>query len=413
MLEITLALGGLALSAFFSGAELAFISANPLQMEVWSRQYRRGAAQALRLLADPDRFLISVLVGTTLSNVVATSFATTFLVRHGLHPIIVLAIITTTILLFGEILPKTLSGERPNHFLRVIAPLQRVWQLLFTLITIPLGKLSQYFSTGQSTERGDSRETALEREDLKLLFTSQKNSRILQESEKELITQVFDLADTPVSKAMTPRTEISAVSETDDLGSVVHAFIESGYSKLPVYRDRLDNIIGVVYLYDLFKHPADLASIIHPVAMVPNSNTTIDVLKQMQRAHRAIAIVLDEYGGTAGLVTPEDLFEELFGEFEDEFDTQVTDPTRLPDGSILVDGRTKVEDLNQRFQLNIPEGRYETIAGYLFATLDRIPHKGERMYLPCGQVVIRKSTLRRIEQIQIHPRMDQKSIRGD
>jgi len=412
MVELALALVGLALSAFFSGSELAFISANPLQMEVWSKQARRGATRALRLLGNPDSFLISVLVGTTLSNVVATSFATIYLVRQGWSPAVVLVLITVIILLFGEVLPKTLSGERPNHFLRIVAPFHRLLQLLFAPLSVLLRQFSGSFGPGERAGTGFSRSTTLEREDLKLLFASQKDSRVLPESEKELITQVFDLGETPVSRAMTPRTEITAVSETDELGKVVHTFIESGYSKLPVYRDKLDNIIGVVYLYDLFKAPTDLATIIHQVTMVPDSNTTIDVLRQLQGARHSIAIVLDEYGGTAGLVTPEDLFEELFGEFEDEFDTQVSETTELPDGSVLADGKAKVEDLNRQFQLNIPEGDYETIAGYLTATLDRIPHKGERIYLPFGQVIIKKSTPRWIEQVQILSAGGKESARG-
>ncbi|MBA7664378.1 MAG: DUF21 domain-containing protein, partial [Calditrichaeota bacterium] len=377
-------------------------------------------------MGDPGSFWVSVLVGTTLSNVVATSFATVFLVRLGWHPVLVLVVITFTVLLFGEVLPKTLSGERPNHFLRIVAPLQRLWILLLAPVVVPLRKVSGHFGPGEYAAPGvgpertrprrsassEPREATLEREDLKLLFASHKDQRVLLESEKELITQVFGLGETPVSKAMTPRTDICAVSEADELSKVKHTFIESGYSKLPVYRDKLDNIIGVVYLYDIFKAPGDLASIIRPVIIVPDSNTTMDVLKQLQRARHPIAIVLDEYGGTAGLVTPEDLFEELFGDFEDEFDSQVSEAAQLPDGSVLVDGKAKVEELNRQFRLNIPEGGYETIAGYLTATLDRIPYKGERIYLPFGQVVIRKSTPRRIEQVQIYPRAGSKSAGG-
>ncbi len=406
MLELTLALVGVALSAFFSGSELAFITANPLQVEVWSKQNRRGASRALRLMGDPDGFLISVLVGTTLSNIFATSFATTYLIRAGWHPVVVLAVISASILLFGEVLPKTISGERPNHFFRLVAPLHRPWQILFAPVSAPLRKVTSYFyPKGASvTDRPD--ETTLEREDLKLLFAAQRDPKVLPEREKQLISQVLDLRDIPVSKAMTPRTEMATVAESEVLSNVIHTFIESGNSKLPVYRDKHDDIIGVVYLYDMFKHPKDLASIIQPVTMVPASNTTMDVFKQLQRTHRSIAIVLDEYGGTAGLVTLEDLFEELFGEFEDEFDARVSESTRLPDGSLLTNGMAKVEDLNEQFQLQIPEGDYESIAGYLTTTLGRIPYKGERIYLPFGLVVIKKSSLRRIEQVQIHPGLD-------
>jgi CBS domain containing-hemolysin-like protein len=402
MLELTLALISLALSSFFSGSELAYISANPLQMEVWFRQKRRGASSALKMLENPDYFLVGVLIGTTLSNVIATSFATTYLIQYNWHPLLALCVITATILLFGEVLPKTITGERPNHSLRIIAPLQRLWLLLLLPLAIPLRKIRDQLQSNESSDFGHQNKIALERKDLKILFASQQDSHVLLDSEKELITQVFDLGETPVSRAMTSRTEICAVAEKDTLEHVLHTFIESGYSKLPVYRENLDNIVGVVYLYDLFQNPATLASITHPVLMVPDSNTTMDVLRQLQRAHRSITIVLDEFGGTAGLVTPEDLFEELFGEFDDEFDTHIADAARMSDGSILVDGRTKIEDLNSRFQMAIPEGEYETIAGYLTATLDRIPHTGERIYLPLGQVVIKKSSPRRIEQIQIY-----------
>ena len=412
MLELSLALVGLGLSAFFSGSELAFLTANPLQMEVWAKKRRRGAQRANQLLSHPAKFMVSVLVGTTLSNVLATSFATTYLMRLGWHPLLVLSSITATILLFGEVLPKTIAGERPNQLLRLLAPLHHLWQLLFAPLAAPLRKISDRGASNSQAASGSTRQSNLERNDLKLLFTRQGDSQVLQKSEQELITQVFDLGETSVSHAMTPRTEIRAVAESSNMDAVVQAFIESGYSKLPVYRGSLDEVIGVVYLYDLFKDPPDLASIVRPMTMVPESNTTMDVLKLLQRTHRPIAVVLDEYGGTAGLVTPEDLFEELFGEFEDEFDAQISEARRRPDGSVLADGRSKVRDLNAQFQLNIPEGDYETIAGYLTTVLDRIPHIGERTNLPFGRVTIIRSSPRQIEQVAIHPMLTSDSARG-
>jgi len=403
MFDLYLALAGVALSAFFSGSELAFITANPLQIEVWSKQKRRGAKRAQKLLKDSDGFLISVLVGTTLSNIFATSFATAFLIRAGWQPFMVLLAISVIILLFGEILPKTISGDRPNHFLKTVAPFYRLWQLLSVPVTLPLQKLNHYFNPSRESATNRRQQTTLEREDLKLLLAGRNDSRVLQKSEKELITQVFDLGETPTSKAMTPRTEITAIPETSDLKEVIHAFIESGHSKLPVYRGSLDQIVGVVYLYDVFKDPKDLASIIQPVTMVPDSNTTMSVLRQLQGTHLSIAIVLDEYGGTAGLVTLEDLFEELFGEFEDEFDTQAAESTHLPDGSILMEGKAKIDDLNEQLELGIPDGNYETIAGYLTDSFGRIPFTGERIYLSVGMVVVKKASVRRIEQVQIYP----------
>ncbi len=411
MLELTLALLGVVLSAFFSASELAYISANPLQLEVWRKQQRRGSTQALRLLNDPDGFLITVLVGTTISNIFATSFATIYLIGHGWHPAVVLLVITIVILFFGEILPKSISVEQPNRYLRLVAPLHIMGRWVLLPVIAPLKKLSDRFLPKKEASTESNKPQRPEREDLKILFASPKDAAVIQKSEQELITQVFEFGETPVSRAMTPRIDIVAVPEQEGLDGVIHALIESGNSKLPVYRDSLDTIIGIVYLYDLFKDPSDLQSIIKPVVMVPDSNTTADVLKELQRAQRSIAIVLDEYGGTAGLVTLEDLFEELFGEFEDEFDVLGSEASRLPDGSILARGKARVEELNRRFGLGLPAGDYETIAGYLTATLGRIPYMGERIYLPSGVYIIKKSTPRRIEQLQIRPAPDAGSAR--
>ncbi len=411
MLELTLALLGVVFSAFFSSSELAYISANPLQLEVWRKQRRRGSAQALRLLNDPDGFLITVLVGTTISNIFATSFATIYLIGQGWHPAAVLLVITIVILFFGEILPKSVSVEQPNRHLRLVAPLHILGRWLLLPVIAPLRKLSDWFLPGEEASNEPHKPQRPEREDLKILFTSPKEAGVIQKSEQELITQVFEFGETSVSRAMTPRIDIVALPEQEGLDGVIQALIESGNSKLPVYRDSLDNIVGVVYLYDLFKDPPDLPSIIKPVVMVPDSNTTADVLKELQRAQRSIAIVLDEFGGTAGLVTLEDLFEELFGEFEDEFDVLGSEASRLPDGSILAQGKAKVEELNRRFGLGLPAGDYETIAGYLTATLGRIPYMGEWIYLPSGVYIIKKSTPRRIEQLQIRPGSDAGSAR--
>lgn len=408
MLELSLAIAGVILSAFFSGSEMAFISANPLQIEVWSKQNRRWAKWAFRLIQNPDRFLITVLVGTTLSNIIATTFATAYLINQGWAPWLVLLFITIIILLFGEVLPKTISGEQPNRFMRLTAPLNTLWKFILTPATIPLQWMGRKLAP-ESTQAPKHRATPLDREDLKILYATQTDRTVLQQEEKELIQQVFDLRE-PIYKTMTPRTEIAAVPEDADIATVLHEFIESGFSKLPVYREDLDEIIGVVYHYDMFKAPTDLISIIQPVPMVPSSNTTMAVLKELQRLEHGIAIVLDEYGGTAGLVTLEDLYEELFGDFEDEFDAKGADITAMADGALLIEGKSRVEDVNRESTLNIDEGSYETIAGFLTAKIGRIPHTGERLYLPFGLVVIKKASRRRIESVLIYPDRKSESV---
>ena len=214
MFDAMLALLGLSLSAFFSGAELAFISSNPLQLEVWHKQKRRGSAAAMALINDPDRWLVTLLVGTTLSNVFTASFATAYLAKSGWHPLLSLFVIAMTVLLFGEVLPKTIAGERPNQLLRIAAPFGRLWEVLFR----PLTSLMQRFSIIRGD--GDNSAPPLKRDDLKVLFSRQQDQQILQTEEKELINHVFEFGETPISKAMTPRTEIAAIEDSDDLAAL-------------------------------------------------------------------------------------------------------------------------------------------------------------------------------------------------
>ena len=161
-----------------------------------------------------------------------------------------------------------------------------------------------------------------------------------------MISNVFDFRESKVSEVMTPRTDISAISSKDSLEKVLHTFIDSGHSKLPVFEKDLDNIIGVVYLYDLFHSPENIQEVIKPVLFIPYTKPVIDLLGEFQSAHHAMAVVLDEHGGSAGIITAEDVFEELFGDFEDEFDVDTKKSEKQADGSIVVDARMDWEDFN-------------------------------------------------------------------
>ena len=163
------------------------------------------------------------------------------------------------------------------------------------------------------------------RDDLQHVYEQIDDKETIEKDQQELITNVFEISEITVYEAMTPRTEISAVSENDSLEKVLHTFIDSGHSKLPVYKDDLDKILGVIYLYDLFDSPKNLKDVIKPIHFTPASRLLMDLMNEFQNSHNAISIVLDEHGGTAGLITAEDVFEELFGDFEDEFDTDTAD----------------------------------------------------------------------------------------
>ena len=402
MLDLNLALLGLILSIVYSSSEIALLSANALQLDVWEKQKIRMAPWASSILDWKPEYLSVILIGTTLSNILATSFATVYLLRADflLHQLIVLPI-AAIILLFGEILPKTIMRKYANYGLLMLSPFLKLSYYLFFPIVLLL------WQTGWmsiSARYSDSEEELEEkREDIQHAYEQVDDPEAIESDQKEMISNVFDFRESTVYKAMTPRTEISAISKKDPLEKVLHTFIDSGHSKLPVYDKDLDNIIGVVYLYELFHTPENLQDIIKPVLFVPYTKPVMDLMGEFQTAHHALAIVLDEHGGTAGLITAEDVFEELFGDFEDEFDEEEVKSELLEDGSIVVNARIDWEDFNTKFGNMIPDGEYETLGGYIISQLGRIPNQGEHLFLPIGQVVVKKGSSRQIHQVKIYP----------
>ena len=402
MLDLNLALLGLILSIVYSSSEIALLSANALQLDVWEKQKIHLASWASSIVDWKPEYLSVILIGTTLSNILATSFATVYLLHTDLlpHQLIVVPI-AAIILLFGEILPKTITRKYANYGLLMLSPFLKLSYYLFFPIVLPLRKMG-WMSISERFSDSDE-ELEEKRDDIQHAYEQVDDPEAIESDQKEMISSVFDFRESTVYEAMTPRTEISAISKTDSLEKVLHTFIDSGHSKLPVYEKDLDNIIGAVYLYELFHAPKNLQEVIKPVLFVPYSKPVMDLLGKFQTAHHALAIVLDEHGGTTGLITAEDVFEELFGDFEDEFDEEEVKSELLEDGSIIVNARIDWEDFNTKFGNIIPDGEYETLGGYIISQLGRIPNQGEHLFLPIGQVVVKKGSSRQIYQVKIYP----------
>ena len=393
---------GLILSIVYSSSEIALLSANSLQLDVWEKQNKHMAYWASFILDRKPEYLSVILIGTNLSNILATSFATVFLLRSNLLPYQLIIIpITVIILLFGEILPKAIMQKYANSGLMILSPFLKLSYFVFYPIVLIL-RLTGWISI---SERFSKTEEELEekRDDIQNVYEQADDPEAIEKDQQKMISNVFDFRGITVSDTMTPRTEISAISKTDSLEKTLHAFIDSGHSKLPVYERNLDNIIGVVYLYDLFHAPENLQDVIKPILFVPYSKPVMDLMGEFQSAHHNMAVVLDEHGGAAGLITAEDVFEELFGDFEDEFDEETAKSERQEDGSIIVNARLDWKEFNIEFGNMIPDGEYETVGGYIISHLRRIPNQGEHLFLPIGQVVIKISSARQIHQIQIFP----------
>ena len=401
MLELNLTIIGLFLSIIFSSLEIALVSANKLQIDVWIKQNFKLGKLTKRILEDKSKFLIVTLIGTTLSNILCSSFCTVYLVNNNfVSSKLTFIPISIIILLFGELLPKTIIRQYANIMLMISSPIMYFFHIIFYPITYIFNNFNvvdkQIFSNRKKEIK------MLKRQEVKHVYEQVKDIESIDKNEKKIISNIFNYSTKTVSEVMTPRIEISSISNNSSLDEIAHIFIDSGHSKLPVYNGNIDNIIGIIYLYDLYTKPSNLNDIIKDVIMVPFSKLITDLMNELKDNNQSIAIVLDEHGGTLGLITLEDIFEELFGEFEDEFDYEELDLKKNNDGSILVNAKIECDLFNDKFNNIIPIGDYETLGGYIINKIGRIPNKNEHLFLDIGQVIIKNSTSRRIEQVQIY-----------
>ncbi len=400
MLDLNLALLGLIFSIIYSSSEIALLASNSLQLDVWEKQKKNFAHWASSIISLKSEYLSVILIGTNLSNILATSFATVYLLRSSsISEKFIFLPIAIIILIFGEILPKSIMQRYANYGLIFLSPFLKLSYFIFYPAIFILRKTTWVNISNQINKTNDHIDD--KRDDIQHAYEQVDDPDAIEDDQKELISNVFDFRESKVVKVMTPRTEISAISNNSSLEEALHAFIDSGHSKLPVYEKNLDNIIGVIYLYDLFHSPKNLDDVIKPILFIPFTKPLMDVLTEFKSAHHAIAIILDEHGGSTGLITAEDVFEELFGEFEDEFDNESQKSEKFNDGSIIVDARTNWKEFNAKYGNMIPEGNYETIGGYIIAELGRIPNKGEHLFMPIGQIEIIKGSARQIHQLKI------------
>ena len=401
MLELNLTIIGLILSIIFSSLEIALITANKLQIDVWIKQKYKLSTITKNILENKSKFIIVTLIGTTLSNILCTSFFTVFLIKNNIVSSSLTFIpISIIILLFGELIPKTIIREYSNIMLMILSPLMLIFYYLFFPVVFIFNKFNIFNKKIYLSIKNEKKN--LKRQEVKNVYEQTVDDTLIESGEKEIISNIFEYSTKSVSEIMTPRIDISAISNQLSLDEIAHIFIDSGHSKLPVYEDNIDNIIGMIYLYDLYSKPENLSEIIKETLIVPFSKPVNDLMEELKKKNLSIAIVIDEHGGTAGLVTIEDIFEELFGDFEDEFDYDQEEINKNDDGSISLNAKIECSLFNNKFGNIIPDGDYETIGGYIINKIGRIPNENEHLFLDIGQVIIKKSSSRRIKQMQIY-----------
>jgi len=310
-----------------------------------------------------------------------------------------MAIITFTLLTFGEIVPKVLFRSFADKLiLKLIYPIRAIHFLLNPIIFIA-NSLSNFVLRVLNL-RKESMSKLFSKHDVEVLLMEARESGTVDEDEHRIIRRVLALPETFVREAMIPRTMIHALPQTAGLTQVRNLIAKTGVSKVPIYRKNIDHIIGIVFIFDLFNNPATLKEVIKPVMFVPENKKCDQLLKEFRETNTTVAIVLDEYGGTAGLVTVSDLAEELFGELEEQTEG-ISSIRMLNKTSWAVDASTSMDVVNEQLGLNIPDGPYETLAGFILYRMGRIPRTGEKMVLQGFRTLITKATANRVEEVRI------------
>lgn len=375
------------LSAFFSASETAFIAFGRHHFQKIAEKDEKKAIRLGFWFKNPQKILVTALVGNNVVNILAAVLLTIVSLRYWpkLHPMAVTLILTFIILVFGEIIPKSFAKKYSESIAYHLSPVVRFFSFLFT----PVVKFLLVFSRGLVKVFGGnigSLFPVLTEDDLKAMIIAGEEEGILEEEEKNMIDSIFNLGDTFVKEIMTPRVNIVAVTNNNPANEILRLIAREGYSRLPVYRENLDKIVGIVYVKDIIAYgfnnspaqeKAKAEDFMREAYFIPETKKVSDLMKELQNKKMQMAIIVDEYGGTAGIVTMEDLVEEIVGEISDEYKKEIKELTHLADGSFLVHGGMEIEKANEMMELDIPEGEFETIAGFVLAHFGKFPVKGE------------------------------------
>lgn len=386
-------------NGYFAASEIAFISLNDAKIAKQAKEGKKKAKQILKMLENPSRFLATIQIGITLAGFLSSAFASdafasklapilnqwipavSIEIWQNISIIIITIILSFFTLVFGELVPKRLAMKHYEKIsymtIGVIRAIYVVTVPFVKLLTISTNIVSKIFGVSEKDEE------IVTEEEIKMMIDEGEEKGSIKEEEKNLINNVFEFNDITVSEIMTHRTDIYAIDIDQNLNDLIEELDEYKYSRIPIYEESVDEIKGILYLKDLLKYlkskdNIELKTIIHPAYFVAQSKTINEVFKELQKNNNQMAIVLDEYGGTAGLVTMEDILEELVGDIFDEYDEIEKEYEKIDDNTYLISGNVTINDVNKILEITIPEGDYETLSGYLQDMLGRIPEDEEK-----------------------------------
>ncbi|MGN0643714.1 HlyC/CorC family transporter [Gemmiger sp.] len=396
------------LSGFFSASETAYSSLNQIRLKSRADSGDQKAAQILALSELYDSLLSTILIGNNIVNIALASIGTVFftgLLGGASGPTVSTAVITVTVLIFGEITPKSMAKEMPEKFASFSAPVLHALITVFTPVNFLFSAWKKFLSRHFHGEENDGITDA----ELMTMVSEAENDGELTNHESELIRSAIEFDDVEVEEVLTPRVDVVAVADDISMQELADAFDESGYSRLPVYHETIDNIIGVVHEKDYYqatrRGSASMDELVAPTLYTTGSTQISALLRTLREKHHHMAVVVDEYGGTEGIVTLEDILEELVGEIWDEHDEETEEFRRQSNGSWLVSGSASVDDLWE--ELSIPEDREIdsiTVSGLVQEKTGRLPKVGDHFTIDRYDGVVTKTAHRRVLEVSLRER---------
>ena len=420
------------LNAYFAATEIAFISLNDAKIERDAKEGNKKAKQILKMLKSPSKFLATIQIGITLAGFLSSAFASdafadklapvlnnlvpaiSLEVWRGVSIVLITIILSFFTLVFGELVPKRLAMKYYEKIsyatIGVIRGISVITAPFVKLLTASTNMVSKIFGVGESEEE------VVTEEEIKMMIAEGEEKGTIEKGERQLLNNVFEFNDIIVSEIMTPRTDMYAIDINDKIEDVLDEIDEFKYSRIPVYEENVDDIKGILFVKDILKplknnEKIEIDKIIREPYFVPESKDIDELFKEMQQNKVQMAIVIDEYGGTAGLITMEDIIEELVGNIFDEYDDEEIDVKKIDENTYIVSGLLTSYELKKVFGIEIPEGDYETLSGYLLDRLGRIPDENEHPVIEDEKLTYKVEEMedKRIKYVKVCKNMDEES----
>lgn len=398
----------LILSAFFSSSETAMLTSNKTKMKLAAEGGDKAAARVIKLCDNQDRMISAILIGNNIVNLYASSLATEIAMAIWGNKAVALAtgVLTLLVLVFGEVTPKAISTRYADKMARIIAgPLDILATVLtpfIWLVNFFAGLIMKLFGMDPDKEKD-----VITEEELKLIVEDSSEAGVIEDDEKEMITNVVEFGDTLAKDVMTPRIDLSMVEDNASYDELIETYREDRYTRIPVYHESPDDVIGIINMKDMIlvekSDDFKITDHMRPVVYTYEFKNTRDLMKELKSSYENAAIVLDEYGVVAGMVTMEDMLEEIVGEIRDEFDTDETENiVKVSEKEYIVDGATKPEELNEAFNLELDEEKNESLSGVIMDILEHVPRVGDEIVTDKCRMVVKSMDKKRIDKVRLY-----------